>query len=464
MPSTSAARRASRASSAVQQPRAPVRRVAGLRDSARCTPTTSCPASTARAAATAESTPPLIAARTLISAPPAAAATAPAPRARSTAAGSAVDDGGDVGLGGGVPEREPQAPSGPRRPARPSRAARGWAAARRPGRPTRSSTRCPGRRAGRAASRRRSRGTRGSQAGQPAGRVRVAVHDDVRDRAHGSPATSASRSAVSRTRVPASSLDGEPRPRRRTPGSRARRGCRCAPARSWPPPCSSGDSSAPRTATSAPTPTGPPSLWPVTVIRSRPLRAKSTGTWPTACTASECTGIPCSWAISTTSATGWTVPTSLLAHITLTSATDSRVVLDQRARRRPARPGPTASTGSQHDLGALVVREAPGRVQHRVVLDRADQHAAPARVRGAAGAVGALDREVVGLGAAGGEDHLARAGAERLRRAARGTPRRRAGPGDPRCAGTTGCRPRTSSPTIASMASGSIGVVAAWSR
>src|SRR5659263_166204 len=65
MPITSAARRASRASSSVQQPRAPVRSDAGALAKARCTPVTSCPASTARAAATAESTPPDMAARTL---------------------------------------------------------------------------------------------------------------------------------------------------------------------------------------------------------------------------------------------------------------------------------------------------------------------------------------------------------------------------------------------------------------
>src|SRR5580700_6752940 len=64
MPITSAARRASRASSSVQQPRAPVRYELGLRDRARWTPVTSCPASTALAAATAESTPPDIAAST----------------------------------------------------------------------------------------------------------------------------------------------------------------------------------------------------------------------------------------------------------------------------------------------------------------------------------------------------------------------------------------------------------------
>ena len=60
----SAARCASIESSIVQHPRLPVRSVPGIRLSARCTPTTSWPASTARAAATAESTPPLIAART----------------------------------------------------------------------------------------------------------------------------------------------------------------------------------------------------------------------------------------------------------------------------------------------------------------------------------------------------------------------------------------------------------------
>ena len=62
---TSAARRASLASSSVQQPRAPVRYDCGFCDSARWTPVTSCPASTARAAAIAESTPPHMAASTL---------------------------------------------------------------------------------------------------------------------------------------------------------------------------------------------------------------------------------------------------------------------------------------------------------------------------------------------------------------------------------------------------------------
>src|SRR4051794_15864183 len=69
MPSSSATRRASCASSTLQHPRAPLRSVWRSGDSARWTPVTSCPASTASAAATAESTPPLIAAMTLTATP-----------------------------------------------------------------------------------------------------------------------------------------------------------------------------------------------------------------------------------------------------------------------------------------------------------------------------------------------------------------------------------------------------------
>src|SRR6266568_6022033 len=64
MPITSAARLASLASSSVQRPRAPVRYERGFMDSARWTPVTSWPASAALAAATAESTPPDMAAST----------------------------------------------------------------------------------------------------------------------------------------------------------------------------------------------------------------------------------------------------------------------------------------------------------------------------------------------------------------------------------------------------------------
>src|SRR5688572_18650440 len=108
MPITSAARRASLASSMVQQPRAPDRYDAGLRESARCTPVTSWPASWARAAATAESTPPDMAAMTF---------TGPAPSHPRRA--GALHDGTDrrddrvhVGLGRAVTEGEPQRVAG----------------------------------------------------------------------------------------------------------------------------------------------------------------------------------------------------------------------------------------------------------------------------------------------------------------------------------------------------------------
>src|SRR3954447_17284655 len=116
MPSTSAARRASEASSREQQPREPVRSAAEVCDSARCTPTTSCPAATARAAATAESTPPLMAARTLICAALSSAFPHPPPVRRPGPPGpldDRTDHRGhrlDVVGGGGVPEGEAQRP------------------------------------------------------------------------------------------------------------------------------------------------------------------------------------------------------------------------------------------------------------------------------------------------------------------------------------------------------------------
>src|SRR5688500_19718120 len=99
MPITSAARRASLASSIVQQPRAPERYDAGLRESARWMPVTSCPASAARAAATAESTPPDIAATTFICSP------AGGPGALDYRT-DGLDQRVDIGRGRGVTQRE----------------------------------------------------------------------------------------------------------------------------------------------------------------------------------------------------------------------------------------------------------------------------------------------------------------------------------------------------------------------
>jgi hypothetical protein len=75
---------------------------APARESARCTPTTSWPASTARAAATAESTPPLMAARIRMVQSTSARAPRP-PRVRQSGERRI-----DVRLGGGAPERQAQ--------------------------------------------------------------------------------------------------------------------------------------------------------------------------------------------------------------------------------------------------------------------------------------------------------------------------------------------------------------------
>src|SRR5205823_548047 len=69
--------------------------------------------------------------------------------------------------------------------------------------------------------------------------------------------------------------------------------------------------------------TGPPSLCPDRVSAAAPEAAKSTGTCPTACTASVWYGTPYPAATAARAATGWTVPTSLLAHIVVTRATSS---------------------------------------------------------------------------------------------------------------------------------------------
>ena len=63
--------------------------------------------------------------------------------------------------------------------------------------------------------------------------------------------------------------------------------------RSCPPPCSSGTTATSRRSSSTPMPVGPPTLWPVTVIASTPLAPKSSGSWPSACTASVWNGMSC---------------------------------------------------------------------------------------------------------------------------------------------------------------------------
>ena len=116
--------------------------------------------------------------------------------------------------------------------------------------------------------------------------------------------------------------------------------------RSCPPPCCTGVSFTARPSISAPTPTGPPILCPEMDMASSPEARKSTGTEPKAWTASEWTGTPARCASSTISATGWMLPTSLLAHITVTRAIEAGS-RDSSASSTARSTTPSASTGSQ---------------------------------------------------------------------------------------------------------------------
>src|SRR2546422_2072241 len=81
-------------------------------------------------------------------------------------------------------------------------------------------------------------------------------------------------------------------------------------------------STAPRSRTMrAPTPFAAPILCPEMVTSVQPASLGDRGTLPTACTASEWKQTPAARQRSASRAIGWTVPTSLFTHITLTSAT-----------------------------------------------------------------------------------------------------------------------------------------------
>ena len=172
--------------------------------------------------------------------------------------------------------------------------------------------------------------------------------------------------------------------------------------------------------------------------------------------------MPCSAASAASSATGWTVPTSLLAHIAVTSATSSPCSVELGPRARPGSTRPCASTGSQLDLGALVLGRASRTASSTAWCSTAlASTRRRRRVGGPAGPEDALDREVVALGAAAGEDHLGRPGAERGGDPLAGLLDQAPGPPARRRAATTRCRRRPAAATYASTASGSIGVVAA---
>ena len=75
------------------------------------------------------------------------------------------------------------------------------------------------------------------------------------------------------------------------------------------------------------------------------------GTWPAAAAASTCTSTPRSRQAATTSATGWMVPTSWLAHCTCTSAVSPgrMAATTSSGSTRPTRSTPTKVTSNRAD-------------------------------------------------------------------------------------------------------------------
>ena len=445
---TSAARRASRASSSVQQPRAPVRNDCGLLDSARCTPVTSWPASTARAAATAESTPPDIAARTLtrLRASPwrprplaglAGALDDRADRRRATASTSAAVE---------VWPRENR--SEPRASASGDAHREQHVAglrARRPSRPSRSSTRCPG----------ASSSSSSASPSQP-GNEKCALPG--------------SRCAVDRSGSPPSTASGHGRD---APGDQvvAQRRRAARPAPRWRFDRDLGGGGEPDDGRGVEGAGADVALLAAAVQHRR--RGRRRGRATSSADAERAADLVAGDGHGVEPARGEVdrqLPEGL-----------HRVGVERHA----VRPGDRGELGDRLHRADLVVgphdgdqrdrrrvggdrglegcRVRPGRRRRPAATRRRRPRARPShraasrtawcstalarmrsrrRVRAAARPVEALDREVVRLGAAAGEEHLARAGRRGRRRASRGPPRPAAGRPGRRRAATTGCRSR----------------------
>ena len=109
------------------------------------------------------------------------------------------------------------------------------------------------------------------------------------------------------------------------------------------------------------------------------------------------------------SATGCTVPTSLLAHMTLTRATSSAAA--RLSRRSSTATWPQRSGSSQLTEAPCPTRNSTGSSTAWCSMALTTSRVRAGSVALARG-VGALDGQVVGLGAAGGEDDLRGAGPE----------------------------------------------------
>ena len=380
---------------------------------------TSCPASTARAAATAESTPPDMAARTRIdSAGP--ASTGRSPRRRrppgparrpgrspSTSASTSA-------RGAGVPEREPQRAARAARRRSPSRAARGegWATPAEQAEPVEQSM--P-----------RASSSISSESPSQPGKVRCALPGS-RSAGSGSPLSArvgdlrldparpgrrAARRpgrACSGWRLTASSTArGEAGDGRGVDGAGADVALLAAAVQQR------GDAPARGARRARRRRTGRRACARSAVSASTPLAAKSTGTWPTACTASVCTGMSCSCGElrRPRRPAGRCRPRCWPTSPRPGRPTPGRA----RARRagRPTSRRPSRSTGSSSTSAPSCSASQCSGSRTAWCSTAVDEDPGAPRVLRAAGPEEPLDREVVRLGAAGGEHHLAGPAAER---------------------------------------------------
>ena len=147
--------------------------------------------------------------------------------------------------------------------------------------------------------------------------------------------------------------------------------------------------------TSAPTPAGPPNLWAEMDTKSAPSSERSTGIWPIAAQASTWTRTPRRRQRSTTSPTGWTVPTSWFANWQLT-----RTGSAAGSARRSA----TASRSRRPRMSTGIVVTGPCRSAEKRTAECST--ALQAIGRDAARLARGPVRPVHGLGPTRGEDDL----------------------------------------------------------
>ena len=396
----------------VQQPRADSRRVAAERDRARCTPTTSWPASSMRAAATAESTPPDMAATTRIS-----AGQLRGPSRPLDDRGQGGEEGVDVGLGRRVAEGQPQGSPAPRTRCAPWRAARGWAAGRPPGTPSRCEHSTPG---GVEEVEQRVALAAGHEqvgvAGQPARAVaglqppvtvmprpeaQGALEEAVAQAHRARSASTSAAATVSSSATANARMAGTSRVPLRT-------------WRSWPPPWASGhERGVPAGERARRRRAGPPTLCAETVIEVGAGLVELDRQVPDGLHGVGVERHP------VLVGDGGELRDRLHGADLVVGPHDAgqgdvvgvlRQALAQVVDREVAAP-----VGLEPGHPGALLREELDRVEDRVVLDAAHDEPGACRVRGEPRGIRALDGQVVGLGAPGREDDLGRSRAQRAR-------------------------------------------------